>query len=121
MRLTPHSKDFIDRLSYEELLSHWHESDLDDTWFKGETGAYWANRLRACRLAHTLSTQAKPHIITELSQALRPFAELSAAIDDRHFSVLYEIRSARGLVRITLEDFRAAQRAYRKLIPTFPE
>ncbi len=41
MDLTPENKAYIDKLSYESLLSHWRLAPMGDKWFQGETGEYW--------------------------------------------------------------------------------
>ena len=50
MELTPENKDHIDSLSYEALLSHVRFAPEGDPWFRGETGAYWNDRMRELRL-----------------------------------------------------------------------
>ena len=49
MNLTPENKQYIDALSYEELLSRWRFAPPGDPWFQGETGKYWADRMEAKR------------------------------------------------------------------------
>lgn len=46
MKLTDDNKKHIDSLSYEGLLSHWRFAAVGDPWFQGETGYYWAKRMR---------------------------------------------------------------------------
>lgn len=49
MELTPENKDYIDRLSYMELLKRWRFDKIPDPWFEGETGKYWSQRLAELR------------------------------------------------------------------------
>jgi hypothetical protein len=53
MSLTTENKAFIDGLSYEELLRKWRQASLGDEWFLGETGDYWANRMKQLRAEGT--------------------------------------------------------------------
>ena len=46
MELTPENKEFIDKLSYENLLSEWRFAPSGNPWFEGETGEYWGKRMR---------------------------------------------------------------------------
>ena len=41
MELTEKNKEYIDSLSYEQLLSRWHLAPIGNSWFQGETGMYW--------------------------------------------------------------------------------
>ncbi len=41
MNLTPENKNYIDNLSYCQLLEHWRFAPIGDKWFQGETGDYW--------------------------------------------------------------------------------
>lgn len=45
MELTKERKDYIDKLSYESLLSKWRHSPAGNKWFQGETGDYWGKRM----------------------------------------------------------------------------
>ncbi len=49
MNLTPENKAAIDGKDYESLLSHWRFARAGDPWFQGETGAYWAQRMKELR------------------------------------------------------------------------
>lgn len=49
MELTQENKDYIDSLSYESLLSHWRFAPSGNVWFQGETGSYWAARMKQIR------------------------------------------------------------------------
>ena len=49
MKLTKENKDYIDALSYEQLLSHWRFAPIGDPWFQGKTGKYWKERLSTLR------------------------------------------------------------------------
>lgn len=49
MVLTEENKKRIDGLSYEQLLSHWRFASIGDPWFQGETGDYWAKRMKDLR------------------------------------------------------------------------
>lgn len=49
MKLTDKNKKHIDSLSYEQLLSHWRFAPIGDSWFEGETGRYWGERMRGMR------------------------------------------------------------------------
>jgi hypothetical protein len=53
MKLTPENKAYIDRLSYEGLLSRWRNAPLGDRWFQDETGEYWGARLQEMRKKET--------------------------------------------------------------------
>jgi len=46
MELTKKNKKTIDDKSYEQLLSHWRFAPSGDLWFQGETGDYWAKRMK---------------------------------------------------------------------------
>ena len=45
MELTEERKAHIDGLSYEQLLSKWRFAPMGESWFQGETGKYWGDRL----------------------------------------------------------------------------
>ncbi len=45
MKLTQDAKQTIDRMSYHQLLCQWRFAPLGDTWFQGETGDYWKQRM----------------------------------------------------------------------------
>lgn len=49
MKLTEENKEKIDSMSYESLLSHWRSAPSGDRWFEGETGEYWAKRMKELR------------------------------------------------------------------------
>ena len=49
MNLTPENKAYIDKLSYQSLLSSWRFAPVGDKWFQGETGDYWARRVYELR------------------------------------------------------------------------
>lgn len=49
MELTEERKKRIDSMSYENLLSHWRFARIGDPWFQGETGKYWADRMKELR------------------------------------------------------------------------
>ena len=49
MELTPKNKEYIDSLTYEQLLSHWRFAPVGDEWFQGATGEYWGTRMRELR------------------------------------------------------------------------
>jgi hypothetical protein len=46
MELTPERKEQIDKMSYEQLLSHWRFAPVGDPWFQGATGEYWGQRMK---------------------------------------------------------------------------
>jgi len=46
MNLNKERKAYIDSLTYLELLRKWRFSPSGDEWFQGETGTYWANRMK---------------------------------------------------------------------------
>jgi hypothetical protein len=46
MKLTEEAKKYIDSLTYLQLLKKWRFSPVGDDWFQGETGQYWANRMK---------------------------------------------------------------------------
>jgi len=45
MKLNQQNKQYIDNLSYGQLLSRWRFSPIGDPWFQGETGKYWSERM----------------------------------------------------------------------------
>lgn len=49
MNLTDEVKAQIDAKTYEELLYHWRYAPMDDPWFQGEVGDYWARRMATLR------------------------------------------------------------------------
>lgn len=49
MDLTPENKKHIDSMSYEALLRSWRNSPIGNRWFQGETGEYWAERMKELR------------------------------------------------------------------------
>ena len=49
MDLTNENKQFIDSLTYHELLSRWRFAPEGDPWFQSETGNYWGERIRELR------------------------------------------------------------------------
>lgn len=49
MKLTEENKKKIDSMSYEALLGHWRFAPSGDPWFQGETGEYWAQRMKELR------------------------------------------------------------------------
>ena len=49
MDLTKENKAQIDSLPYETLLADWRFARVGDKWFQGETGKYWAERMRELR------------------------------------------------------------------------
>lgn len=49
MELTPENKKHIDNMSYEGLLSRWRNAPVGDSWFQGETGKYWGDRMTELR------------------------------------------------------------------------
>lgn len=49
MELTEENKKEIYSKSYSELLSRWRFAPLGDRWFQGETGDYWAKRMKELR------------------------------------------------------------------------
>ncbi len=49
MDLTPENKEYIDAMSYNGLLSRWRNAPSGDTWFQGETGHYWSERMNELR------------------------------------------------------------------------
>jgi len=49
MDLTPENKDHIDSLNYEQMLYHLRFAPFGDPWFKGETRAYWMDRMNLLR------------------------------------------------------------------------
>jgi hypothetical protein len=51
MELTPERKEQIDKMSYEQLLSHWRFAPVGDPWFQGETGGYWSKRMAELQAA----------------------------------------------------------------------
>lgn len=51
MKLTDELKKQIDAKSYEQLLSRWRHGQIGDTMFQGESGEYWAARMKELRSA----------------------------------------------------------------------
>jgi len=49
MDLTPENKAYIDKMTYIELLSRWRFSADSNTWFQGDTGQYWSQRMTELR------------------------------------------------------------------------
>lgn len=49
MELTEKNKNYIDNLSYGQLLSRWRFAPVGDPWFQGATGDYWAERMAELR------------------------------------------------------------------------
>jgi hypothetical protein len=49
MQLTEENKKKIDEMNYGQLLSHWRFASVGDPWFQGETGDYWAKRMKELR------------------------------------------------------------------------
>ena len=49
MPRTKENKDHIDSLGYERLLSRWRFAPAGDSWFQGETGQYWKQRMAELR------------------------------------------------------------------------
>jgi hypothetical protein len=49
MELTAERKQYIDRMTYLELLSRWRFHPAGSQWFQGETGEYFAKRMAELR------------------------------------------------------------------------
>ena len=49
MKLTSDLKEQIDNKTYEQLLRRWRNSPIGDEIFQGESGDYWADRMRKLR------------------------------------------------------------------------
>lgn len=49
MFLTAAVKAQIDALTYEQLLEGWRHTPVGDPMFQGESGTYWAQRMRQLR------------------------------------------------------------------------
>ena len=49
MNLTPENKAHIDGLTLEQLLECWRNSPPGTSWFMGESGKYWGERMTALR------------------------------------------------------------------------
>ncbi len=49
MDLTPENKEYINGLSYRQLLYKWRFGEIGDPWFQGETGEYWKERMKELR------------------------------------------------------------------------
>lgn len=49
MNLTEENKNYIDSLSYEDLLARWRFASFGDPWFQDDTGTYWSERLKELR------------------------------------------------------------------------
>jgi len=49
MKLTPVNKAHIDSMSYKYLLYFQRLAEPGDTWFEGETGEYWQQRIEELR------------------------------------------------------------------------
>jgi hypothetical protein len=49
MKLTKESKEYIDSLNYEQLLSRWRFAPIGDPWFQDQTGDYWGKRMSDVR------------------------------------------------------------------------
>ena len=49
MDLTDEVKTSIDKMSYEQLLSQWRNAPIGSQMFQGESGAYFAERMKVKR------------------------------------------------------------------------
>lgn len=49
MNLSDENKKYIDSLSYFDLLERWRNAPVGWAWFTGETGDYWAARMKELR------------------------------------------------------------------------
>lgn len=49
MDLTIENKEYIDSLSYTQLLERCRFAPIGDEWFQGETGKYWGERMGKLR------------------------------------------------------------------------
>ena len=49
MDLTPENKAHIDSMDYEQLLGQWRNAPVGNSWFQGETGTYWGERMAELR------------------------------------------------------------------------
>lgn len=49
MDLTDKNKEYIDSLTYEQLLCRWRHATIGDLWFQGGTGEYWGKRMSELR------------------------------------------------------------------------
>ena len=49
MELTKINKEYIDGLSYVELLKKWRFAPVGEFWFQGNTGKYWSKRMNEIR------------------------------------------------------------------------
>lgn len=62
MKLTPENKKTIDSKDYEQLLLGWRFAPMGDTWFEGETGEYWGERMAKLRQEGADHVQASKKI-----------------------------------------------------------
>jgi hypothetical protein len=58
MKLTEERRAHIDSLTYIQLLRKWRFSPSGDEWFQGETGRYWATRMKELVAEGVNHTQA---------------------------------------------------------------
>lgn len=49
MPFTDEIKEFIDNLTYKEMLKRWRFGAMGDPMFQGETGQYWISSMEAKR------------------------------------------------------------------------
>lgn len=49
MEMTKERKAEIDAMDYEQLLSRWRFAVVGDSWFQGESGKYWGDRMKELR------------------------------------------------------------------------
>ena len=49
MKLTPDNKAYIDSLTLDRMKDHIRRVPPGSPWLKGETGDYWAERMRELR------------------------------------------------------------------------
>jgi hypothetical protein len=62
MKLTPETKKRIDNMSYRDMLAMWRFEKIGSEIFQGDSGVYFAERMRALRdenpAEHTAASKA---------------------------------------------------------------
>lgn len=62
MELYAKRKEYIDGLSFKELLRAWRFSPIGDAWFEGEIGKYWSKRMAELRDKETNPAQVSKEL-----------------------------------------------------------
>lgn len=54
LKLDEKTKNFINSLTYEELLEQYKIAPKTDPWFQGEIGNYWKKRIKQLKPSNTI-------------------------------------------------------------------